>query len=125
VAVLGEPAARELLDAITRSDADRAALIGRLYTRSDTEWLAELLMDLEGKRASQRGSTSLSGFERRRRLGLSEHHESEARLPSIRFTSAAYCLAHSLNCGAGWSAHALSISAMRSTASDTRSGRHV
>lgn len=49
VEALGEPAARELLDAITRSDADRAALIGRLYTRSDTEWLAELLMDLEGE----------------------------------------------------------------------------
>ena len=41
--------ARELLDAITRSDADRAALIGRRHTRADAEWLAELLMDLEGE----------------------------------------------------------------------------
>jgi len=49
VEALGEPAARELLDAITRSDADRAALIGRLYARADAEWLAELLMDLEGE----------------------------------------------------------------------------
>lgn len=45
---LGEPAARELLDAITRSDSDRAVLIGRLFARADGEWLAELLMDLEG-----------------------------------------------------------------------------
>lgn len=29
--------------------ADRAALIGRLYARPDAEWLAELLMDLEGE----------------------------------------------------------------------------
>lgn len=49
VDALGEPAARELLDAITRPDADRAALIGRLYARADGEWLAELLMDLEGE----------------------------------------------------------------------------
>lgn len=46
---LGEPAARELLDAITRSDSDRAVLIGRLFARADGEWLAELLMDLEGE----------------------------------------------------------------------------
>ena len=43
VDALGEPEARELLEAITRSDADRAALIGRLYARADGEWLAELL----------------------------------------------------------------------------------
>ncbi|HET9311641.1 MAG TPA: hypothetical protein VFP41_10535 [Actinomycetota bacterium] len=49
IQALGEPAARELLDAITRSDADRAALIGRLYSPADAEWLAELLMDLEGE----------------------------------------------------------------------------
>ena len=48
VDTLGEPAAHELLGAITRSDADRAALIGRLYARVDAKWLAELLMDLEG-----------------------------------------------------------------------------
>lgn len=29
------------------SDADRAALIGRLHVRDDAVWLAELLMDLE------------------------------------------------------------------------------
>jgi hypothetical protein len=47
VAALGESAARELLEAIERSDADRAALIGRLHARDDARWLAELLMDLE------------------------------------------------------------------------------
>ncbi len=30
-----------------RSDADRAALIARLYVRDDAAWLAELLIDLE------------------------------------------------------------------------------
>jgi hypothetical protein len=47
VAALGEPAARELLEILERSDADRAALIGRLHARDDAAWLAELLMDLE------------------------------------------------------------------------------
>jgi hypothetical protein len=47
VAVLGEPAARELLDVLTRCDADRASLIGRLYGRPDARWLAEVLTDLE------------------------------------------------------------------------------
>jgi hypothetical protein len=47
VAALGEPAARELLEVVERSDADRAALIGRLHVRGDARWLAELLMDLE------------------------------------------------------------------------------
>ncbi|MDP9223871.1 MAG: hypothetical protein M3P18_08445 [Actinomycetota bacterium] len=47
VAALGEPAARELLDVLTRPDAGRAALIGRLHQRDDTGWLAELLMDIE------------------------------------------------------------------------------
>jgi hypothetical protein len=46
VAALGEPAARELLEVLERSDADRAALIGRLHVRDDAAWLAEL-MDLE------------------------------------------------------------------------------
>ena len=32
---------------LERSDADRAALNGRLHVRDDAEWLAELLMDLE------------------------------------------------------------------------------
>jgi uncharacterized protein YcaQ len=47
VAALGAPAARELLEALEQSDADRAALIGRLYARDDARWIAELLMDLE------------------------------------------------------------------------------
>jgi hypothetical protein len=47
VVVLGEPAARELLEALERSDADRAALTGRLHLRDDAAWLAELLIDLE------------------------------------------------------------------------------
>jgi hypothetical protein len=47
VAAVGEVGARELLDALTRSEADRAALIGRLTQRADAEWLAELLIDLE------------------------------------------------------------------------------
>ena len=47
VAALGEPAAREFLEALERPDADRAALIGRLHERDDARWLAELLIDLE------------------------------------------------------------------------------
>lgn len=47
VAAVGEAGARELLDVLTRSDEDRAALIGRLSLRADGEWLAELLIDLE------------------------------------------------------------------------------
>ena len=47
VAALGDPAARELLEVLERSDAERAALIGRLHVRDEVAWLAELLMDLE------------------------------------------------------------------------------
>lgn len=47
IAALGEPAARELLDVLERSDSDRAVLTGRLHVRDDAAWLAELLMDLE------------------------------------------------------------------------------
>jgi hypothetical protein len=48
VAALGEPASRELLGVLaSRDDAGRAALIGRLYQRDGTTWLAELLMDIE------------------------------------------------------------------------------
>jgi hypothetical protein len=47
VAAIGEIAARELLDVLTRSDADRAALIGRLSLRDDATWLAELLIEIE------------------------------------------------------------------------------
>jgi hypothetical protein len=51
------PAARELLEVLERSDADRAALIGHLHAREDARWLAELLIDLEddvGKLATLR-----------------------------------------------------------------------
>jgi hypothetical protein len=41
-----EPASWDLLDAITRSEEDRAALIGRLYVRDDATWLALLLTDI-------------------------------------------------------------------------------
>jgi hypothetical protein len=47
IAAVGEAGAAELLDVLTRPDADRAALIGRLHQRVDAEWLAELLIDLE------------------------------------------------------------------------------
>ncbi len=47
VAALGEPGARELLEVLERTNADRAALIGRLYLRDDAQWLAELLMETE------------------------------------------------------------------------------
>jgi hypothetical protein len=47
VTVLGEPAARELLEVLERSDADRATVIARLHSRADAVWLAEVLMDLE------------------------------------------------------------------------------
>jgi hypothetical protein len=47
IAALGEPAARELLDVLERSDADRAALVGRLHVRDDAAWLSERLIDLE------------------------------------------------------------------------------
>lgn len=45
VAAVGEAGA-QLLDVLIRSEADRAALIGRLSLRADGEWLAELLIDL-------------------------------------------------------------------------------
>src|SRR5437867_3858273 len=41
-----EAGARELLGVLTRPDADRAALIGRLYER-DARWIADVLTDLE------------------------------------------------------------------------------
>jgi hypothetical protein len=47
VHMLGEDAARELLDVLKRGTEDRGALIGRLYGRSDGRWLAEALMDIE------------------------------------------------------------------------------
>jgi hypothetical protein len=47
VGVLGLPGARELLDVLTRSPENRAALIGRLYSREDATWLAEVLTETE------------------------------------------------------------------------------
>jgi hypothetical protein len=47
VAALGEAGARELLDVLTRSEANRVALVGWLSLRADADWLAELLIDLE------------------------------------------------------------------------------
>ena len=47
LAILGPGGSRELLDVLTRPEADRATLIGRLNLRADGEWLAELLMDVE------------------------------------------------------------------------------
>jgi hypothetical protein len=47
VVAVGEAGAAELLDVLTRPDADRAALIGRLHQREVAAWLAELLIDLE------------------------------------------------------------------------------
>jgi hypothetical protein len=47
VEAVGEPGARELLDVLTRPEADSAALIGRLHERDDGAWLAELLMTIE------------------------------------------------------------------------------
>jgi hypothetical protein len=47
VTAVGAGAARELLEVLERSTAERAALIGRLYVREDARWLAEVLMDVE------------------------------------------------------------------------------
>ena len=43
IEAVGRGGAAELLDAITRPEADRAALIGRLTLRDDAQWLAEVL----------------------------------------------------------------------------------
>jgi len=47
VGVLGIPGARELLDVLTRSPENKASLIGRLYSRADATWLAEVLTEIE------------------------------------------------------------------------------
>lgn len=47
VAAVGEAGARQLLDVLTRREADRAALIGRLAQGADGGWFAEVLTDLE------------------------------------------------------------------------------
>jgi hypothetical protein len=62
VAAVGEDGARELLDVLTRPEADRAALIGRIHQRQDAAWLAELLIDLgEDEPARLRLLASLQG----------------------------------------------------------------
>lgn len=53
VAAVGEAGAREFLDILTRSQAERAVLIGRLHQRAHAEWLAELLIDLEEDEAAR------------------------------------------------------------------------
>jgi hypothetical protein len=47
IELLGEPACCELLDVLQRPEADRAALIGRLYQREDAQAIAEILLDVE------------------------------------------------------------------------------
>lgn len=45
--MLGTLAVEELLEAIEKSEEDRAALIGRLSVRDDARWLAELLIEIQ------------------------------------------------------------------------------
>ncbi len=47
VGVLGIRGGHELLDVLTRSPENKAALIGRLYSRGDATWLAEVLTEIE------------------------------------------------------------------------------
>ena len=47
VAVLGRPASAELLEVLTRSEDERASVIGRLAARDDAAWLADLLAEIE------------------------------------------------------------------------------
>jgi hypothetical protein len=47
VAAVGQAGAAELLDVLIRSEADCAALIGRLSQGADAEWIAEILIDLQ------------------------------------------------------------------------------
>lgn len=49
---------------LERSDADRAALIGRLHVRDDAAWLAELLMDLEDEVGEIAGVRLVDGLRR-------------------------------------------------------------
>lgn len=45
--MLGTLAVEELLEALEKSEEDRAALIGRLSVRDDARWLAELLIEIQ------------------------------------------------------------------------------
>jgi Superinfection immunity protein len=47
VGVIGLPGARELRDVLTHSPENMAALIGRLYSRADATWLAQVLTETE------------------------------------------------------------------------------
>ena len=47
IATIGEPAARGLLDVLTRPEPERAALIGRLSQYEGATGLARLLIDME------------------------------------------------------------------------------
>jgi hypothetical protein len=64
VGAVGEAGARELLDVLTRSEADRAALIGRLSLRADGEWLPELLINFRRRYRQMRGVSAGSGDRR-------------------------------------------------------------
>jgi hypothetical protein len=50
---LGASGARELLDALTRPETERPALIERLSQGADGEWLAEALTDLDVDQIAQ------------------------------------------------------------------------
>jgi hypothetical protein len=47
VAILGVPAATELLEVLNRPEEERAHLIGRLLARDDTTEFAETLIEVE------------------------------------------------------------------------------
>jgi hypothetical protein len=47
VEAVGDRGARELLDALTRPQVDRASLIGRLSQREDGSWVSDVLIHLE------------------------------------------------------------------------------
>jgi hypothetical protein len=47
IGAIGEPRRALAARRADTSDADRAALIGRLHLREDAAWLTELLIDIE------------------------------------------------------------------------------
>ena len=80
------------LDAITRPEADRAALIERLSSRDDAQWLAEILIDLEtdeiARAATDGGSSARAGVGLTSTLGSERpltEGDSRSPHPSIRF----------------------------------------
>jgi hypothetical protein len=69
---------------LTRPEADRATLIGRLSLRTDAEWLAELLIDLEEDELARLRLIEACGRSRdtrpcRLRLQLDEHAPGASR----------------------------------------------